>query len=169
MHIEPISSIEEVSALLAENELPIADISLSSPLQFFGIRDAGALTAVIGLELYPPFGLLRSLAVHPATRKRGYARELVTFAESWAAAHGVESLFLLTTTAKQFFLGLGYLPALRDEAPAAIQATSQFSSLCPASSAFLSKCVAARDNPAVDGALSTSLDAPLASRSVPKG
>lgn len=144
MHIEPIPSIEEVTELLAENALPIADISGSSPLQFFGIRDDGALAAVVGLELYPPFGLLRSLAVRFSFRKRGLARELVSFAESWAAAQGVESLFLLTTTADQFFLGLGYSLASRDKAPSSIQATFQFSSLCPASSAFLSKRVAAR-------------------------
>lgn len=143
MHIEPLSSIEEVTALLAECALPIADISVLSPLQFFGIRDGRVLVAVVGLELYPPFGLLRSVAVRPAYRKRGLARELVAFAESFAAARGVGSLFLLTTTAERFFLGLGYSLASRGEAPPAIQATSQFSGLCPASSSFLSKRVAA--------------------------
>lgn len=153
MNIEPISSIEEVTALLAENALPIADISASSPLQFFGIRDGGALVAVVGLELNPPFGLLRSLAVRSNFRKCGLGRELVSFAESWSAAQSVESLFLLTTTAELFFLGLGYSLASRDKAPSAIRATSQFSSICPASSAFLSKSVAVRANPTVQGAL----------------
>lgn len=141
MNIEPISSIEEITALLAESALPIADISASSPVQFFGIREGAILVAVVGLELYPPFGLLRSLAVRSAFRKHGLARQLVSFAESWSAGHGVESLFLLTTTADRFFLGLGYSPASRDSAPSAIRASKQFSSLCPASSAFLSKFV----------------------------
>ncbi|HUF21287.1 MAG TPA: hypothetical protein VMP00_11095, partial [Burkholderiales bacterium] len=78
-------------------------------------------------------------------------RELVLFAESWSAAQGVESLFLLTTTADHFFLDLGYSLASRDNAPSSIQATSQFSSLCPASSAFLSKRVAVRANPSFQG------------------
>lgn len=144
MHIEAVSSIEEITALLTESALPIADISASPSLRFFGTRDASALAAVIGLELYPPVGLLRSLAVRPALRKRGIARKLVSFAESFAATRGVESLFLLTTAADQFFRGLGYLPVSRDEAPSTIQATAQFCRLCPASSAFLSKRVAAR-------------------------
>ncbi len=143
MHVEPLPSIEEVTALLAECALPIADISVSSPLQVFGIRNGGVLVAVAGLELYPPYGLLRSVAVRPAFRKRGLARELVAFAESFAADHGIELLFLLTTTAERFFLGLGYSLASRDEAPTAIQATSQFSGLCPASSTLLAKRVAA--------------------------
>ncbi len=143
MHIEHLSSNEEVTALLAECALPIADILVSSPLQFFGIRNGVVLVAVVGLELYPPYGLLRSVAVRPAYRKRGLARELVAFAESFAGDHGIKSLFLLTTTAERFFLGLGYSLASRDEAPPAIQATSQFSGLCPASSSLLAKRVAA--------------------------
>ncbi len=143
MHIEHLSSNEEVTALLAECALPIADILVSSPLQFFGIRNGGVLVAVAGLELYPPYGLLRSVAVRPAYRMRGLARELVAFAESFAGDHGIKSLFLLTTTVERFFLGLGYSLASRDEAPTAIQATSQFSGLCPASSSLLSKRVAA--------------------------
>lgn len=142
MHIEPISALEEVKALLAESALPTADISATSPLRLFGIRNGESLVAVVGLELYPPFGLLRSLAVRPGFRQRGFARALVAFAESYAATQGVASLFLLTTTARQFFLGLGYSPAARDQAPSAIKATTQFSSLCPASSAFLAKPIA---------------------------
>ena len=143
IHIEAVSSIEEITALLTESALPIADVSASPSLRFFGIRDGSARVAVVGLELYLPVGLLRSLAVRPALRKRGLARELVSFAESFAAAQGVESLFLLTTTADPFFRALGYSPASRDEAPSTIQATAQFCRLCPASSAFLCKRVAA--------------------------
>lgn len=148
MHIEPLPSIEEVSALLMECALPTADISVSSPLHFFGIRDGGSLVAVVGVELHPPFGLLRSLAVRSAFRNRGFARELVSFAESDSAERGVEELFLLTTTAARFFLGLGYSPALRTAAPPAIQACAQFSNLCPASAAFLSKRLGVATDPA---------------------
>lgn len=150
MNIEPLPAIEEVLPLLAECALPVADISASAPLRFFGVRDGDVLVAVVGLELYPPFGLLRSLAVAPTSRGCGLARKLVTFVESFAAAQGIESLFLLTTTAEGFLLRLGYLPASRSAAPPVIQATSQFSGLCPSSSAFLSKRVAqVRANPAV--------------------
>lgn len=142
MNIEPVSAIEEVLPLLAECALPVADVSASVPLRFFGVRNDGALVAVVGLEIYPPFGLLRSLAVAPTFRGCGLARKLVAFAESFSAAQGIESLFLLTTTAEGFFLRLGYLPTPRSSAPPAIQATSQFSGLCPSSSAFLSKGVA---------------------------
>lgn len=154
MLIEPIRSVEEVMGLLAESALPTVDIADSSPPEFFGMRDGGALVAVVGLERYAPYGLLRSLAVRSAFRGRGLARELVSFAESWAASQGVEALFLLTTSAEQFFVGLGYSPVPRDQAPASIRATSQFSCLCPASSALLCKGVAGGPPRAKDDAVS---------------
>lgn len=139
MNIEPLSSLDEILPVLTGCNLPVADISVSSPPQFFGFRVAGSVVAVVGLEQFQSVGLLRSLAVSPGHRGRGLARELVRFVESFALSQGVESLFLLTTTAEAFFVALGYSPASRQEAPQAIQATPQFSGLCPSSSAFLSK------------------------------
>lgn len=139
MNIEPFSSLDEILPLLTGCDLPVADISVSSPPQFFGFRVAGSVVAVIGLEQFQSVGLLRSLAVSPRYRGRGLAQELVRHVEFFAASHGIDSLFLLTTTAEAFFRKLGYYPASRQEAPQAIQATSQFSGLCPSSSAFLSK------------------------------
>jgi amino-acid N-acetyltransferase len=141
MNIAPESNLQDVVSLLEVCSLPVADISPGSSVQFFGIRSDGTLIAVVGLELYPSVGLLRSLAVAPSFRGQNFARALVGFAESFAASHGIKSLFLLTTTAERFFLALGYAPASRSYAPTAIRATSQFSNLCPASSAFLSRHV----------------------------
>ena len=143
MQIAPESPTEELLSLLLECALPIADLSPTSPVQFFGIRSGGTLVAVMGLEFHGPFALLRSLAVSPRFRERGFARSLVSFAESFAASCGVDTLFLLTTTAERFFLALGYQPVSRSAAPTVIQATAQFASLCPVSSAFLSRRVAA--------------------------
>ena len=139
MNIESLSSLDEILPVLTGCNLPVADISISSPPQFFGFRLAGSVVAVVGLEQFQSVGLLRSLAVSPGHRGRGLARELVSFVESFALSQGVESLFLLTTTAEAFFVASGYGPASRQEAPQAIQATPQFSGLCPSSSAFLSK------------------------------
>lgn len=148
MNIEALSSLDEILPVLTGCDLPVGDISASSPTQFFGFRAEGFVVAVIGLEQFQSAGLLRSLAVSPNYRGRGLGQELVRHVESFAASHGVDSLFLLTTTAEPFFRKLGYCTASRQEAPQAIQATSQFSGLCPSSSAFLSKYIK-RANPAV--------------------
>ena len=141
MHIISPTSLEEITQLLAECGLPFTDIPAAAPL-FFGIRENGALAAAVGLELYPPSGLLRSLCVRPAFRHRGYARKLVAFAEAEAAARGIERLYLLTEIAAEFFNQLGYTATPRETAPPAIRATTQFSGLCPASSALLAKSIA---------------------------
>ena len=140
--IKPVSELTEIVSLLSECDLPVSDISLSRPLQFFGIRSDSSLAAVIGLELFGSAALLRSLAVTPACRGRGLARKLVAYTEHFAASHGVEFLFLLTTTAPLFFSRRGFVATSRATAPPAIQATSQFSGLCPESSAFLYKSLA---------------------------
>ncbi len=142
VNIEPILEFKEIVPLLTECGLSVADISSSQPLHFFGMYSESSLVAVVGLELFGTVALLRSLAVSPAYRGQKLARELVTYAESFAASRGVDSLFLLTTTASTFFGKLGFVPALRSAAPPEIQTTAQFSILCPASSAFLCKTVA---------------------------
>jgi len=137
--IECVSSIEEIKSLLGMCDLPTTDISSHKPPIFFGIFDHKALIAVVGLELFENVGLLRSLAVLPASRRKGFAQELVTHAESYALSQNIQSLFLLTETAESFFHKFGYHTAVRSEAPQVIRNTSQFSGLCPASSSFLTK------------------------------
>ncbi len=139
--IKPITVIDEVLTLLSESSLPVSDISAENPPQFFGIHSEGKLVGVIGLELHLPFALLRSLSVLPSFRSAGLGRQLVAFAESVATSLGIEQLFLLTTTAEDFFRSLGYSVASRTTAPIVIQATAQFSGLCPSSSVFLCKYV----------------------------
>lgn len=131
--------LAEIKQLVSACGLPTVDISPSRSQLFFGDHSNGKLAGVIGLEIYGTVALLRSLAVAPAQRKNGLGRSLVRFAEAYTAKHGVESLYLLTTTAGDFFSKLGYSTASREAAPPPIKTTPQFSGLCPGSSAFMSK------------------------------
>jgi len=146
MRAETISLNTEVEALLTEAQLPVADLASSRSLNLLGIRDGGRLLGVVGVEVYGRVGLLRSLAVEPAHRNSGLGVSLVSNAETWAAEQGVETLYLLTTTAAQFFVRRGYEAVPRSEAPAAIAATAQFSDLCPTSSTFMRKVLAANNS-----------------------
>ena len=139
MNIEQIKSIDEVKNLLASLDLPTEDLAPLTSVKFFGVLDVDSLVAVVGLELYGKVGLLRSLAVLPSRQTAGMGKQLVRHAEAIAMQYEVEKLYLLTTTAEAFFKRLAYQPALREGAPEPIRATSQFSGLCPASSAFLMK------------------------------
>lgn len=150
-HIEPVRDHGEILPLLVQCGSPVSDISPANPPLFFGIGSGSRLMAIVGLERFPSTGLLRSLAVSPRRRGNGHARTLVAHAEGLAASRGVESMFLLTSSESGFFGHLGYAPASRATAPAAMQATQQFSTLCPASSAFLCKSLKAPSNPSLAG------------------
>lgn len=138
MNIEPLIADEALEGLLDLCLLPSDDI-YNTYLQFFGIKRAGKLVAVVGLEPYDSIALLRSLAVLPDYRGLGLARRLVNFAEQQASYQGIQSFYLLTTTASNFFRALDYQLAERATTPLCIQQTAQFSSLCPASASLLVK------------------------------
>lgn len=126
-------------ALLSANHLPISDLQGSSIVVLFGSIEDTQLRGIVGLEMYGAAALLRSLAVIDSGRGNGLGAALVAHAEQYAAQQGADAVYLLTTTAAGFFERLGYSHAMRDAAPASIAATSQFSKLCPSSSAFMAK------------------------------
>jgi len=128
-----------VKQLLSESGLPISDITTQHLQHFFGCGSILGLEGVIGLELFGEAALLRSLAVASSRRVSGVGSALVAHAERHARDQGVQSLYLLTTTAEKFFLRRGYTRIPREAAPASIQGTKEFSGICPASSAFMVK------------------------------
>jgi amino-acid N-acetyltransferase len=125
--------------LLASAGLPASDLTEEHMDAFFYDGHAAAPDAMIGIEIFGPDALLRSLVVSPALRNRGLGRLLVATAEQYARERGVNTIYLLTTTAEQFFRVRGYSLAAREAAPPAIRSTAEFAGLCPASSAFLLK------------------------------
>jgi amino-acid N-acetyltransferase len=125
--------------LLQNAGLPASDVTEEHLVHFFYIGSATAPDAMVGIELYGLDALLRSLVVAPGLRSTGLGTRLVEHVESHARTQGVRTIFLLTTTAENFFQSRGYVATSRDSAPSSIRATTEFAGLCPASSAFLSK------------------------------
>ena len=137
MNIFPRPAESSVKRLLAESDLPVADLTPRLMEHFLGCGSAEVLTGVVGLEIFGPVALLRSLAVAGNHRGSGLGKALVAAAEGYARSRGVEELYLLTTTADRFFERLGYERADREAAPESIRGTSEFSGLCPSSSVFM--------------------------------
>jgi amino-acid N-acetyltransferase len=106
---------------------------------FFYCGPASSPTGLVGIELHGDDALLRSLVVLPEHRSTGLGAALVSHAETHARSHGARSMFLLTTTAEQFFERRGYRSIARDQAPPGISSTREFADICPASSAFMVK------------------------------
>jgi amino-acid N-acetyltransferase len=128
-----------VVALLEAEGLPASDLTESHLEHFFFTGSDGAPSALVGLEIYGEAALLRSLVVTADARTQGVGSALVQHAEGYAAARQVRSIYLLTTTAEAYFEHRGYRRVDRAQAPASIQSTREFASLCPSSSAFMIK------------------------------
>ena len=137
--IFPSPAPATVLRLLGEAKLPVTDLTERHMQHFFGCGTEVATRGVVGLELHGDDALLRSLAVDPQTRGRGCAKALVARAESHAREQGARRVYLLTTTAADFFAHLGYKRIDRDRAPESIRATGEFSTLCPVSSVLMTK------------------------------
>jgi N-acetylglutamate synthase-like GNAT family acetyltransferase len=130
--------MEAARRLLSEAGLPSDDIA-DTGVMLWGLFDAGRLVAVVGLEREGGVGLLRSLAVAPAHRGGGLARQLCNLVFERARRADIEALYLLSEDAAAFFHPLGFAQIGRDQAPPEIAATRQFSSLCPGDAAFMRK------------------------------
>ena len=129
---------DEVRALLAENDLPTDDLG-DPALALFAARHEGELVGAIGLQTCDHVGLLRSLAVGTTLRNRGIGEQLCRYLLKMATSRGVSDLYLLTTSAADYFTRFGFIAIDRGDVPPAIRATTQFGSLCP-SSAIVMRC-----------------------------
>ena len=125
---------------LTDCGLPASDLSTAHLADFFVATANDRLVGVAGLETLGSVGLLRSLAVAPDCRRAGLAHRLVTACEARAKRlHGISELYLLTTTAADYFLRRAYRDVPRESVPGAVAAHPQFAGLCPASARCLAK------------------------------
>jgi len=135
----PLTSVQ---TLLREAQLPASDLTAAHLEHFIACGSDKALDGVVGLEVYPPHALLRSLAVASAKRGNGLGQALLAEAERYAQERGAREIYLLTTSAESFFRLAHYARVERDHVPQAIRGTTQFASLCPASAALMRKTLA---------------------------
>ena len=134
----PITSdFEKIRRMLGDANLPVNDL-VPEHLAFVASDDEEPVGA-IGCEKSGDTWLLRSLVVDKEQRSRGLGARLVGALEDDARASGAVELWLLTIDADGFFQSLGYRQRERDEAPSSIRRTAEFTELCPASAALMSR------------------------------
>lgn len=122
--------IDRVESMLDANGLPSADVREKPECFFVAVADAGVVGAG-GIERADADGLLRSVVVAEAYRGRGYGTAICDALEDHARATDLEDLYLLTTTAADFFRRRGYGEIDRARVPPGIRRTREFSDLCP--------------------------------------
>ena len=134
----PKTEYEKYLSLLSEYSLPVSDLE-TSDITFYGAFENNELIGCIGMEKYEEFGLLRSLAVHPSKKGKGVGKRLVGFLEKASKSRGINEMFLLTETAEFFFEKNDYERISREDVPELVQASTEFSELCPQSAVVMKK------------------------------
>ncbi|GGY40303.1 arsenic resistance N-acetyltransferase ArsN2 [Pseudoduganella albidiflava] len=121
-----------IEALLLAARLPL-DGARDHLEEFVIGENSGAMCCVGGYERYGDVALLRSVAVAEGCCGQGIGEQLLEAIKVRARDHGVRHLYLLTTTAADFFARHGFTVVERDSAPAALHASREFQGVCPAS------------------------------------
>lgn len=125
--------------LLESCGLPTSDLSEEHLKHFTILGQAGRMAGCIGMEVSGQDALLRSLAVDTMMRGEGYGGRLLQLMEERARDEGIQRLYLLTTSAADFFERQGYAHIDRASAPESIRNTAQFTGICPANAICLYK------------------------------
>ena len=133
------TDLPAVVELLDACGLPTGDLTEAMLASFCVADEGGVVVGVVGIEMFGTCALMRSLVVAPVQRGRGVAERLVEWCEAEAHWRGVETTYLLTTTADEYFRKRGYADVPRAAVPLAIAGHAQFRSLCPASAKCLAK------------------------------
>lgn len=123
--------------LLGRSELTARDVSEGWGHYFVVREDDGRVIGVAGLELHGEDGLLRSVAVDADYRGQGLATALVAAVVERAQRVGLRSVYLLTTSARDYFARRGFSDCARAAAPAAIRESWEFKSGCPSTAALM--------------------------------
>lgn len=122
--------LSDVLELLRDCEL--LETGVAEAIESFMVARADSwLVGCAGLEVYGDVGLLRSVAVRASTRGSGLGSELVARVAAGARRQGLRELFLLTTTASQFFERRGFQVLQRSAVPPEIAASWEFRIGCP--------------------------------------
>jgi amino-acid N-acetyltransferase len=127
-----------IKNLLLGASLPHEDISKHLN-NFLLAKSNDTLVGVVGLELLGESGLLRSLAVASPHRGKGIGKMLYERILAYAHLQKINELYLLTTTAEEYFSKLGFSKVERNSIPKPIQSTAEFHSLCPSTAVCMLK------------------------------
>lgn len=125
-----------VESLLTAHRLPLD--GAREHLSTFVIAEAGReVVGCAGAEPRGNVALLRSVAVAPGLQHQGIGGQMVTLVLEEARRRGFQAVYLLTTTARDYFLRLGFRPAERTQAPPALRSSAEFQGACPDSAELM--------------------------------
>lgn len=123
--------------LLQQQDLPVEDIDDDKILYLF--LDGEKAIGTAGLEIFEDCALLRSISIIKEEQGKGLGKMINRQVEHYAKEAGINCLYLLTSTAKDFFERQGYCVIKREDTPEAVKQTAEFTSLCPSTAVIMKK------------------------------
>jgi N-acetylglutamate synthase-like GNAT family acetyltransferase len=128
--------LESIQKLLELYELPTSDCKEHIGNFIVAFNEQGVV-GVGGYENCGNIGLLRSIAVAQTDLGKGIANRIFSLLREKAIESGIETFYLLTSTASMYFEKLGFTVCNRENVPKSIRLTKQFNELCPSSATVM--------------------------------
>jgi amino-acid N-acetyltransferase len=129
-------SFEAFRTLLRASNLPADDLNYQRDL-LVGYYEGNEMVGTGGLEVHGSFALLRSLSVKMGIRGKSVGSNITEHLLTEAKKKRLRGIYLLTETARGFFLKKGFTDVSREHVPDEIKTTSEFSSVCPATATVM--------------------------------
>jgi amino-acid N-acetyltransferase len=138
--------LDAVEDLLSMNDLPLDGVEENFS-GFIVAEEGGRVIGAVGLEKFGSIALLRSAVVSEERRGGGVGRRLVEHILERAGSDGIEELFLLTTTAEDYFPRFGFTRTSRSAVPPAVKASAEFRGACPDTALVMTRRIAKQAAP----------------------
>lgn len=124
------SDLPAVEQLLVASKLPLDGVR-DHFTDFVVAEDSNGIEGAVGLERYASVALLRSAVVAPDHRGSGVGTQLVEQVMERAEEAGINELYLLTTTAENYFPRFGFTRTTRAAVPEELKSSAEFRGACP--------------------------------------
>jgi amino-acid N-acetyltransferase len=130
-----------VERLLLASNLPVEGVAENFSNFLVAETDDG-IAGAVGLEKHDSFALLRSAAVAPEHRGSGIGRRLIEELLTRAGRMGITDVYLLTTTAEDYFPRFGFKRSTRTAVPELLKSSAEFQGACPETATVMARSLA---------------------------
>lgn len=127
--IQDAETFEAFRTLLKSAGLPWQDLNYKDHL-LLGFYDGDSMIGTGALEIYGDYALLRSLSVNDAVRGMSIGSKITDELVMQAKQKRIKSIYLLTESARLFFKRKGFRDMPRENVPAEVKSSSEFSHVC---------------------------------------
>jgi amino-acid N-acetyltransferase len=130
--------LDDILSLLGMVDLPGDGVS-ENLKNFFVSTYGKTVIGCIGLRICGKSGLMRSLAVRPEHRGKGIGKALIRRIFSYAKDKKIFDLYLLTTTAEEYYVKYGFARIQRDAVDPQMLDAPEFKSVCAQAAVCMKK------------------------------